>query len=104
MFAVKIPEVTGSFKRFCEVLGGINITEFNYRFANAEQAYVFVGVKLKRGLEEYAELTATLAQNGLIHALINTHPVRCIVIRHILLAHIFLSRSVPFANKVLALK
>ena len=64
VFAVKIPEVTGSFKRFCEVLGGINITEFNYRFANAEQAYVFVGVKLKRGLEEYAELTATLAQNG----------------------------------------
>jgi len=44
-------------------------------------------------------------RNGaLIHALINTHPVRCIVIRHILLAHIFLSRSVPFANKVLALK
>ncbi len=64
VFAVKIPEVTGSFKRFCEVLGGINITEFNYRFANAQQAYVFVGVKLKRGLEEYAELTATLAENG----------------------------------------
>ena len=64
VFAVKIPEVTGSFKRFCEVLGGINITEFNYRFANAQQAYVFVGVKLKRGLEEYAELTTTLAENG----------------------------------------
>ena len=64
VFAVKIPEVTGAFKRFCEVLGGINITEFNYRFANADQAYVFVGVKLKRGLEEYAELTNTLAQNG----------------------------------------
>lgn len=64
VFAVKIPEITGSFKRFCEVLGGINITEFNYRFANAQQAYVFVGVKLKRGLEEYAELTTTLAENG----------------------------------------
>lgn len=64
VFAVKIPEETGSFKRFCEVLGGINITEFNYRFASAEQAYVFVGVKLKRGLLEYAELTHTLAKNG----------------------------------------
>jgi threonine dehydratase len=64
VFAVKIPEKTGSFKTFCELLGGINITEFNYRFSSKDEAYVFVGVKLKRGLEEYAQLTARLEQAG----------------------------------------
>ena len=28
------PEKPGSFKRFCTVIGGRNITEFNYRFAD----------------------------------------------------------------------
>lgn len=64
VFSVKIPEQTGSFKTFCELLGGINITEFNYRFASKDEAHVFVGVKLKRGLEEYAELTGGLAAAG----------------------------------------
>lgn len=46
IFAVEIPEKPGSFKRFCELLGSRNITEFNYRFADSSRAQVFVGVQL----------------------------------------------------------
>ncbi len=46
IFAVEIPEQPGSFKRFCELLGSRNITEFNYRYANSARAQVFVGVQM----------------------------------------------------------
>jgi threonine dehydratase len=49
LFAVTIPEERGSFKRFCEVIGGLpggprNVTEFNYRISDAARAHVFVGL------------------------------------------------------------
>jgi threonine dehydratase len=44
VFAVTIPEQRGSFKRFCELLGERNVTEFNYRIADADQAHIFVGI------------------------------------------------------------
>jgi threonine dehydratase len=64
IFAVKIPEQKGAFKQFCELLGGRTITEFNYRYASDKEAHIFVGVKLRRGKEEFAELTATLRANN----------------------------------------
>lgn len=44
VLAVTIPEKPGSFKKFISVLGNRNITEFNYRYADARQAHIFVGV------------------------------------------------------------
>jgi threonine dehydratase len=44
VFAVTIPEQPGSFRRFCEVVGGRNVTEFNYRISDDAAAHVFVGV------------------------------------------------------------
>lgn len=64
VFAVKIPEQTGSFKRFCELLGGRTITEFNYRYSSDKQAHIFVGVKLREGLKEFHQLTSLLESNG----------------------------------------
>ena len=64
VFAVKIPEKKGAFKTFCEILGNKAITEFNYRFAAGEQAHIFVGVKLRRGMAEFDELTQKLEANG----------------------------------------
>lgn len=64
VFAVKIPERQGAFKRFCETLGGKAITEFNYRFANESEAHIFVGVKLKGGQQEFAALSQQLQQEG----------------------------------------
>jgi threonine dehydratase len=44
LFAVTIPEERGSFKRFCELVGARNVTEFNYRISDAARAHVFVGI------------------------------------------------------------
>src|SRR6184192_2900002 len=42
LLAVVIPERPGSFLHFCEVLGRRSVTEFNYRYASAESAQIFV--------------------------------------------------------------
>jgi len=46
VLAVTIPEKPGSFKTFCRLLGDRSITEFNYRYADATQAHIFVGVTI----------------------------------------------------------
>lgn len=46
VFAVTMPEERGSFKRFCELIGPRNVTEFNYRISDAKAAHVFVGMQI----------------------------------------------------------
>ena len=46
VFAVTIPEERGSFKRFCELVGPRNVTEFNYRISDAQSAHIFIGVQV----------------------------------------------------------
>ncbi|NBG70703.1 threonine ammonia-lyase, biosynthetic [Yersinia pestis] len=64
LLAVTIPEQKGSFLRFCELLGGRSVTEFNYRYADAENACIFVGVRLTRGYAERVEILAELQDKG----------------------------------------
>ncbi|MGB0560913.1 MAG: threonine ammonia-lyase, biosynthetic [Spirulinaceae cyanobacterium] len=64
IFAVTIPEQPGSLKRFCDCLGNHNITEFNYRIANASEAQIFVGVQIQNRAEA-TEIAATFEANGL---------------------------------------
>ncbi|MCK9506795.1 MAG: threonine ammonia-lyase, biosynthetic [Pigmentiphaga sp.] len=49
VFAVTMPEERGSFKRFCELVGTRNVTEFNYRMQSTEKAHVFVGIQITPG-------------------------------------------------------
>ncbi len=64
LLAVGIPEVAGSFLTFCQLLGGRSITEFNYRYFDAAQAQVFVGIS-STGLEsDRATIIATLQAQG----------------------------------------
>ncbi len=63
ILAVTIPERPGSFKKFCQLLGKRQITEFNYRFADREQAHIYVGVQLATG-EERIELVERLRDKG----------------------------------------
>lgn len=60
VFAVRIPERKGAFKAFCDILGKQAITEFNYRFSSGDTAHIFVGIKLRRGMDEYREITDKL--------------------------------------------
>ncbi|MCC7340051.1 MAG: threonine ammonia-lyase, biosynthetic, partial [Bryobacterales bacterium] len=70
LFAATIPERPGSFRRFCNILGARQVTEFNYRYSGPARAHVFVGVEvrdrdgyhsllsdLKAELEEVLDLT-----------------------------------------------
>jgi len=48
VFGVTIPEERGSFRKFCELLGHRNVTEFNYRIADAAKAHIFVGIATQK--------------------------------------------------------
>jgi threonine dehydratase len=64
IIAVKVPEKPGSFLRFCELLGGRVMTEFNYRFSGRDQAQVFAGIRLNEGLDELRDIIAVLESEG----------------------------------------
>jgi len=64
ILAVTIPERPGSFRKFCAALGGRNVTEFNYRIADTNDAHVFVGVEV-RAREETARIVRSLHRQGL---------------------------------------
>lgn len=64
LLAVTIPEHPGSFRHFCETLGNRGITEFNYRYADAKSAHIFVGVQLQGNISEKNELMKKLESEG----------------------------------------
>jgi len=64
VLAVTIPERPGSFRTFCAALGAKNITEFNYRIADAAAAHIFVGIETG-GRAETARIVRNLRRRGL---------------------------------------
>jgi threonine dehydratase len=64
LLGVEIPEKPGSFRKFCEAIGRRGITEFNYRYSDSRKAHIFVGVELRHGAEEHAELVDSLTKLG----------------------------------------
>ena len=64
LIAVQIPERPGSFKQFCQIIGKRQITEFNYRYADASIACVFAGIQLTQGAEEKNRLSQALQAKG----------------------------------------
>jgi threonine dehydratase len=46
ILAVTVPERPGSFREFCRILGKRSVTEFNYRYADARIAHLFVGIEV----------------------------------------------------------
>jgi len=63
VFAVTIPEERGSFKRFCELIGPRNVTEFVYRISDASQAHVFVGIQTSNR-DESGKITKNFEKHG----------------------------------------
>ena len=85
VFAVTIPELKGAFKKFCSLLGGIVITEFNYRYntrKNAGDAHIFVGVKLRNGASELTELLSSLEQHGYASLDLSSNELAKLHVRH----------------------
>ena len=63
ILGVTIAEKPGSFLRFCKLIGKTIISEFNYRYNDAEQAHIFVGVKLTQTTHRQ-QLIERLQKNG----------------------------------------
>jgi threonine dehydratase len=63
VFAVTIPEERGSFKRFCELIGPRNVTEFNYRISDSAAAHVFVGVQVS-SQDESGKIAKNFEKHG----------------------------------------
>ncbi|HJV87983.1 MAG TPA: threonine ammonia-lyase, biosynthetic [Noviherbaspirillum sp.] len=63
VFAVTIPEERGSFKRFCQLVGPRNVTEFNYRISDEKVAHVFVGIQVS-SRDESGKITKNFEKHG----------------------------------------
>lgn len=64
ILAVTIPERPGSFRQFCQTLGRRAITEFNYRYRDAREATIFVGVQIRPGSDDLSSLLKSLRDKG----------------------------------------
>ncbi|OUS26503.1 PLP-dependent threonine dehydratase [Gammaproteobacteria bacterium 45_16_T64] len=87
IFAVTIPEKTGSFKTFCKTLGKRSITEFNYRYAGRDKAQVFVGVQTA-SFSEVGLLEAELGGQGYSVVNLSDNEMAKLHIRHLVGGHV----------------
>lgn len=63
LFSAIIPEQRGAFRKFVEALGHRAVTEFSYRYRDASEAGLLVGLKIKSGAER-DDVMAALAAAG----------------------------------------
>jgi len=82
LLSVGIPEVPGAFLRFCESLGNLMVTEFNYRYANVENAQVFVGVGFPHCETNRSELLDQLVRRGYVVEDMSDNDVAKLHVRH----------------------
>ncbi len=87
VISVAIPERPGSFKQFCSALGRRNITEFNYRYAEAKSAQVFVGLSVAPDEEDLVNLLADLGKRGYDTEDMTENEVAKLHIRHMVGGH-----------------
>jgi len=86
IFAVTIPERPGSFREFCALLGTRNVTEFNYRYADAKTAHLFVGIEVaNRG--EARKLLASLHRHRIEAFDLTDNEMAKLHVRHLVGGH-----------------
>ena len=86
LLSIEIPEKPGSFLKLCNIFGGTQITEFNYRLADQSIANVLVGVKtkdedafkvlaskLKKSKFKYTDLTNNQISNDHLRYMVGGH-------------------------------
>ncbi len=82
VFAATIPETPGSFKRFCELIGHRNVTEFNYRYSDVKEAHVFAGLEVASRVEK-EKILATLKRNKIQTLDLTDNEMAKLHIRHL---------------------
>ena len=86
LLSIEIPEKAGSFLKLCNVFGGTQITEFNYRLADQSIANVLVGIKtadedafkvlsnkLTKSKFKYTDLTKNQISNDHLRHMVGGH-------------------------------
>ena len=81
LLSVQIPETPGSFLKFCQLLGNVMITEFNYRYSDPKRAQVFVGIRWQESLDRDL-LIEKLTNNGYLVDNISNNDVAKLHVRH----------------------
>ncbi|MGB7306490.1 MAG: threonine ammonia-lyase, biosynthetic [Burkholderiaceae bacterium] len=92
VFAVTIPEERGSFKRFCELVGARNVTEFNYRIASPTHAHVFVGIQIQRR-SDADDISATFSSAGFETLNLTDDELAKVHLRHLVGGHSDLAKN-----------
>ena len=87
-----IPEERGSFRRFCALVGPRNVTEFNYRIADARLAHVFVGVQVNNRHEARA-IASNFEAHGFATLDLTDDELAKLHIRHLVGGHSPLARD-----------
>lgn len=84
LFAVSIEEKKGSFRHFCQLLGGSSITEFNYRYNKDDKAQIFVGIELKNGDQSRLAIIDNLNKSSIEHIDLSNNEIAKLHLRHML--------------------
>jgi threonine dehydratase len=86
ILAVTIPERPGSFREFCALLGKRSITEFNYRYADARIAHIFVGIEVSNR-HETAELLRAMHKRRIEAYDLSDNEMAKLHVRHLVGGH-----------------
>jgi threonine dehydratase len=87
IFALNLPERPGALKTFCKDMGDLPITEFNYRYTDPNQAYVFIGMGLSGKAERERSLQTLRRQGYLLKDLTDSELAKQ-HIRHMVGGHV----------------
>ncbi len=86
ILAVTIPEQPGSFREFCRLLGKRSVTEFNYRYADARIAHLFVGIEVANR-DETDDLLAELKRRNIEAFDLSDNEMAKLHVRHLVGGH-----------------
>jgi len=86
ILAVTIAERPGSFREFCGLIGKRSITEFNYRYADARVAHLFVGLEVANR-RETERLLAELARRRIDAYDLSDNEMAKLHVRHLVGGH-----------------
>jgi len=86
ILAVTIPERPGSFRAFCRLLGRRSVTEFNYRYADAKLAHLFVGIEVADRAET-EQLLAALKRSRIDAFDLTDNEMAKLHVRHLVGGH-----------------
>jgi threonine dehydratase len=86
VLAVTLPEQPGSYKKFLALIGSRNVTEFNYRYNDAAEAHVFVGLQVASRAESL-KIVEQLRRHGYAALDLTDDEMAKLHIRHLVGGH-----------------